>query len=74
MNDKCKNSFFIHPITVVQIVDISSPDKNKSVGPYSIYNNILILPKNEISNPLADLFTLSFSSSHYLTLKKFLKN
>ena len=34
---------------------ISSLDKNKSVG------NILVLLKNEISNPLADLFNLSFS-------------
>ena len=61
LSDKFKNSFLIHPTNKDEIADvISSLDKNKSVGPYSI-PNILILLKNEISNPLADLFNLSFS-------------
>ena len=46
LSDKCKNSFFIHPTNKDEIADIiSSLDKNKSVGPYSIPNNILILLK-----------------------------
>ena len=43
---------------------ISSLDKNKSVG------NILVLLKNEISNPLADLFNLSFSSRTFPSVLK----
>ena len=68
LSDKCKNSFFIYPTNKDGIADIISfLDKNKSVGPYNVPNNILILFKNEISNPLADLFNLSFSS--HLSLK-----
>ena len=70
LSDKCKNSFFIHPTNKDEIADIiSSLDKNKSVGPYSIPNNILILLKNEISNPLADLFNLSSSGKFPSVLK-----
>ena len=70
LSDKCKNSFFIHPTNKDEIADIiSSLDKNKSVGPYSIPNNILILLKNEISNPLADLFNLSSSGKFLSNLK-----
>ena len=65
LSDKCKNSFFVHPINKDEIVDILSLDKNKSVGPYNVPNNILVLLKNEISNPLADLFNLSFSSGGF---------
>ena len=69
--DKCKNSFFIHPTNKDEIADIiSSLDKNKSVGPSSIPNNILILLKNEISHPLADLFDLSFSSGEFPSVYK----
>ena len=50
LSDKCKNSFFIYCTNNDEIADIiSSLDKNKSVGPYSVPNNILILLKNEIS-------------------------
>ena len=74
LSDKCKNSFFIHPTNKDEIADIiSSLDKNKSVGPYSIPNNILILLKNEISNPLADLFNLSFSSGKFPSVLKIAK-
>ena len=74
LSDKCKNSFFIHPTNKDEIADIiSSLDKNKSVGPYSIPNNILILLKNEISNPLADLFNLFFSSGKFSSILKIAK-
>ena len=51
----------------------SSLDKSKSVGPYSVLNNMLILLKNEISNPLVDLFNLSFSSGIFLSVHKIAK-
>ena len=74
LSDKCKNSFFIHPINKDEIADIiSSLDKNKSVGPYSVPDNILILLKNEISNSLADLFNLSFSSGIFPSVLKIAK-
>ena len=45
-SDTCKNPFFIHPTDKDNIADIiSSLDKNKSVGPYSVPHNILILLK-----------------------------
>ena len=74
LSDKCKNSFFIHPNNKDEIADIISYlDKNKSFGPYSIPNNILILLKNEICNPLADLFNLSFSSGKFPSVLKIAK-
>ena len=70
LSNKCKNSFFIHPTKKDEIADIiSSLDNNKSAVPYSIPNNILILLKNEISNPLADLFNLSSSGKFPSVLK-----
>ena len=74
LSDKCKNSFFIHPTNQAEIADIiSSLDKSKSVGPYSIPNHILILLKNEISIPLADLFNSSFSSDKFPSVLKIAK-
>ena len=55
LSNKCKNSFFIHPTNKDEIADIISLDKNKSAGPYSIPNNIMILLKNETSKTLEDL-------------------
>ena len=44
LSDKCKNSFFIHPANKDEMTDIiSSLEKNKSVGSYSIPKNIFIL-------------------------------
>ena len=51
----------------------SSLDKNKSVGPYSVPQNILILLKNEIFDPLVDLFNLSFSSGIFQSVLKLLR-
>ena len=73
LNDKCKNSFFIYPADKDEIADIiSSLVKNKSIGPYSAPHNIILL-KNEISNPLADLFNLSFSSGIFPLVLKIAK-
>ena len=64
----------MYPTNKDEIADIiSSLDKNKSVGSYGVPNNILILLKNEISNPLADLFNLSFSSCIFPSLLKIAK-
>ena len=53
----------MHPTNKDEVAAIlSSPDKNKSIGPYSLPNNIFIPLKIEISNPLADLFSLFVAS------------
>lgn len=52
--------FFIHPSNKEEIANtISSLDKYKPVGLYSVPINILILLNYEISNPLLDLLDLS---------------
>ena len=74
LSDECKNSFFINSTNKDVITDIiSSLDKNKSVGPYSVPNNILILLQNDICNPLADLFNLSISSFIFPSILKIAK-
>ena len=74
LSDECKNSFFINSTSKDVITDIiSSLDKNKSVGPYSVPNNILILLQNDICNPLADLFNLSTSSVIFPSILKIAK-
>ena len=51
--------FFIHPSNKEEIANtISSLDKYKPVGLYSVPINILILLNYEISNPLPDLLDL----------------
>ena len=51
----------MHPTNKDEVAAIlSSPDKNKSIGPYNLPNNIFIPLKNEISNTLADLFILFY--------------
>ena len=53
----------MHPTNKDEVAAIlSSPDKNKSIGPDNLPNNIFIPLKNEISNTLADLFSLFVAS------------
>ena len=49
---------------------ISSLNINKTCGPFSIPNKILILLKHDISKQLADLFNLSFSSGSFPSILK----
>ena len=65
------NSFFLSPTDKEEIKLIySSPDISKATGPYSIPTKVLKYFKNNISDQLADLFNLSFTSGSFLTLLK----
>ena len=48
----------------------SSLDISKATGPYSIPTKVLKLIKNNISDQLADLFNLSFTTGSFPTLLK----
>ena len=62
LKHQCNNSIFIQPTDSEEIANIiSSLNINKTCGPFSIPNKILILLKHDISKQLADLFNLSFS-------------
>ena len=68
LNEPHPSSFFLTPCSPNEIQDlISSLNPNKSTGPNSIPTKILKLLKNDISNQLADMFNLSFSSGIFPT-------
>ena len=68
---KFNDSFFLWPINKKEIkIILSSLDINKSTGPYSIPSKILNMLKNDISEQLADLFNLSFTTGTFPTLLK----
>ena len=71
LKHQCKYSIFIQPTDSEKIANIiSSLSINKTSGPSSIPNKILILLKQDISKQLADLFNLSFSSGLFLSVLK----
>ena len=71
LKHQCNNSIFIQPTDSEEIANIiSSLDINKTCGPFSIPNKILILLKHDISKQLADLFNLSFSSGSFPSILK----
>ena len=64
----------MHPTNKDEVAAIlSSQDKNKSIGPYNLPNNIFIPLKNEISNTLADLFSLFVASDIFPSILKLLR-
>ena len=66
LKHQCNNSIFIQPTDREETANIiSSLNINKTCGPFSIPNKILILLKHDISKQLADLFNLSFSSGSF---------
>ena len=66
------DSFFLSPTNKEEIKFIlSSVDINKSTGPYIIPNKVLNMLKNDISEHLADLFNVSFTTDTFPTLKNF---
>ena len=68
---QCNNSVFIQPTDREEIANIiSSLNINKTCGPFSIPNKILILLKHDISKQFADLFNLSFSSDSFPSIIK----
>ena len=63
--------FFLSPADKEEIKFIlSSLDINKSTGPYSIPIKVLNMLKNDISEQLADLFNLSFTTGTFPTILK----
>ena len=58
-----EKSFFIIPTNKQEIIEtIDDNIKNKASGPNSIYNPIFHLLKDSISESLADIINLSFST------------
>ena len=71
LKHQCNNSIFIQPTDSEEIANIiSSLNINKTCGPFSIPNKILILLKQDISLQFADLFNLSFSSGCFPSVLK----
>ena len=69
------NSFFLTPTDKEEIqLILSSLDISKATGPYSIPTKVLKLLKNNISDQLADLFNLSFTTGSFPTLLKTAKD
>ena len=65
------DTFFLSPTNKEEVKFIlSSLDINKSTGPYSIPSKVLNMLKNDISEQLADLFNLSFTTGTFPTLLK----
>ena len=71
LTNEIPDSFFLSPTNKEEIKFIlSSLDISKSTGPYSIPKKVLNMLKNEISQQLADLFNLSFTTGTFPTLIK----
>ena len=59
--EKARSTMFLQPTDKEEIANvISSLKSTKASSPNSTLYRILFLPKNEMSNQLADLFNLSF--------------
>ena len=68
------DSFFFSPANKEEIkIILSSLDISKTTGPCSIPCKFLNMLKNDISEQLADLFNLSFTTGSFLTLLKTVK-
>ena len=66
--------FFLSPTDKNEIISIiSALDSQKASGPNSIPSKILKLMKNDISDQLAVLFNLSFTSGSFPTILKISK-
>ena len=71
LSNENPDTFFLSPTNKEEIKFIlSSLDINKSIGPYSIPSKVLNMLKNDISEQLADLFNLFFTTSTFPTLLK----
>ena len=68
------DSFSLSPTNKEEIrIILSSLNINKSTGPYSIPSKVLNMLKNDISEQLADLFNISFTTGTYPHLLKAVK-
>ena len=74
LQNKSECSFFVKATNKYEIVDtITSNINNKASGPNSIPNEILLLIKESIAKPLADIINLSFSTGIYIEKLKISK-
>ena len=74
LHNKSEYSLFINPTTKYEIIDIITGNiNNKASGPNSIPNNILLLVRDYIADPLADIFNLSVSTGIYIDKLKMSK-
>ena len=74
LHNKSDYSLFIKPTTKYEIIDtITGNINNKASGPNSIPNEILLLIKESIAKPLADIINLSFSTGIYIEKLKISK-
>ena len=65
------DSFFVSPTDVNEVSDvIASLDLHKAIGPNSIPTKLLKLLNKDISNPLAGLYNLSFSTGMFPSILK----
>ena len=72
LNSSIVNSFFLTPINVEKVeLLIKEMNTSKSVGPYSIPNNILKLSCSVLSKPLVKLINFSLSEGIFPDLLKF---
>ena len=71
LSNENPDTFFLSPTNKEEIKFVlSSLDINKSTGPYSIPSKVLNILKNDISEQLADLFNLSFTTDTFPTIKE----
>ena len=69
--EKARSTMFLQPTDKEEIANvISSLKSTKASSPNSTPYRILFLPKNEMSNQLADLFNLSFMTGVFPSVIK----
>ena len=74
LHNKSKYSLFITPTTKYEIIDtITGNINNKAIGPNSIPNKVLLIIKDSIAQPLADIINLSISTGIYIDKLKISK-
>ena len=74
LHNKSDFSLFIKPTTKYEIIDtITGNINNKASGPNSIPNNVLLLIKEIIAEPLANIMNLSVSTGIYIDKLKISK-
>lgn len=67
LNNPNENTIFLEPTTSLEVLNtISFNIKNKGTGPHSVQHKILLLIKNIIAKPLADILNLSFETGIYI--------
>ena len=67
LHNKSEKSFFVKPTTKFEIIDIINGNlNNKACGPNSIPCKIMVIIKDTIAEPLAEILNLSFTTGIYI--------